>query len=260
MDANQTMGGATMTESSPVQGQQNNGNDFGAQNPEQSAETLNTEPGLDQTQKQPVPYDRFQEVIQERNQIKNHIGLLQNEYETLKQSLAEVRQFEEVLNNNPQLFDAIKEAVAQHNANGGQKLDQVLNPLMKKVETLDSQFTKLNENQYRTQFAQMIAQDKEISSFSKEMEALVYNIMSNIPGVVNQYNPELLQRAYKEARTFVDNIRKNSNAAYSNPANKPPVVPPSGGSNGVAPGKNSLLGSREARVAALSRGLGTLFN
>lgn len=248
MDVNtQTNGQATGTESSPVQGQQTG---FESQTLDQSAGTLNA----DVTGEAPkqIPYERFQEVNERMKLYKDQAGMLQQQFEAANQNLTTFRQFEEFLTQNPVIAEKFKEVVIANSSGNGADLNQALSPLFQQVQTMGSQLTRLNENQYVSQFSQIIGQDRDIAPFAKEMEFLVRNQMAQVPGVLNDYRPELLQGAYQQARMIVDAIRRGSSTAYAGAKNSV-TVPPTAGTGASAPAENKVYGSTQAREVALAR-------
>ena len=204
-----------------------------------SAETQNTVPAEWQPDKNAkfVPYERFQEVVQGRNELKEKYAA----FETKQDLLKTYEGFDKVLNENPQLFNAIMQLLQ-----GDQQQQQP----QQEMETTQ----KLAMDNYTNRFQNFCTENK----IAEEMKPYVYQIAESFflkvnPDPLKNYNMQTLNVALQHTKQFLESINKQNLAGYVQTKPNANNVPASASQGGGAPvPAPKPLGSQQDRAAAMA--------
>jgi hypothetical protein len=186
-----------------------------------------------------VPYDRFSEVIQDRNQLREKNKLYEGKDELLKT----YESFDNVLNQNPELFNAIMYLLQGGNQEQAQ---QTQNQQMDTTQ-------QLAMDNYMGRFNQFCSENK----IAQEMAPYVYQLAESFflkinPDPLRNYNPQALNQALMHTKKFLDTIGNANLAGYVQSKTKD-SVPTSASTGGSPPSPAPRpLNSQQDRAAAMA--------
>lgn len=194
-DAN--VGSAIPVESSTTEGQATVQESIPGE--EQSAETLNTD--AEPENESHVPYNRFKEVNEERKRYKEEI-----------EAMAELKQFSEALEKDPELAKKLEEAIQEYS---GMNEEQAVLPDEDRIAKLESRLQSKEQEEifksYQSEFKDLV---KDVPETQKE---ILFTLTSSIAATMHkdpytQHVPGLVENAYKKAKEQVDKIVKTGQA------------------------------------------------
>jgi hypothetical protein len=208
--------------------------------PQPPAEAQNTVPEEWQPDKNAkfVPYDRFQEVVQARNDFREKMKTFEGKEELLKT----YEQFDQVLNTNPQLFQAIMGLFNQQPQE--QAPEQQLDTNQKLV--LDNYMGRFNN--FCTE-----------SKIPEEMKAYVYQVAESFllkinPDPLRNYDMRSLDMALNHTKKLLESIGNSKLANYVQTKPRENNVPASASRGGGAPvPAPQPLSSQQDRASAAAQ-------
>lgn len=196
-----------------------------------------------------VPYERFQEVVQGRNEIKEKLkafgyGEDGFSWDDVSQLFQTYKGFDQVLNGNPQLFQAIMNLI-QPNQNQAQP------------QQMPDTAQSLALDNYMTRFNGFCSEMK----IPEETKPYVYQLAEGIllkmnPDPLRNYSMQHLNVALEHAKKFLESVGKANLASYvqTKPNNNVPASASSGGSAPTpAPKPLANQGERAAAMAQMLR-------
>jgi uncharacterized protein YktA (UPF0223 family) len=213
----------TSADSSAAEGEAGKTNASTSQ-PNPSAETLNTV-GEEKELPKSIPYDRFKEV-------NDRLRAIEKEYEEYvkNKELYEVyKQFDSILEQNPQLLESIKNAIleAQQQQPTMQQFQQpYANPMLAQNLALAM---------YINEFQKLAKEDNIPSELNEEYQEFVrQELIKRNPDPLNNFNLQLFHEAYKAAKERMNKIIKLDRSLYLN-EKKQDQAPPSPTKGGMQP-------------------------
>jgi len=214
----------TSADSSAAEGEVGKTNASTSHQPNPSAETLNTV-GEEKELPKSIPYERFKEVNDRLRTIEKEY----EEYAKNKELYEVYKQFDSILEQNPQLLESIKNAIleAQQQQPTTQQFQQPsANPMLAQNLALAM---------YVNEFQRLAKEDNIPSELNEEYQEFVrQELIKRNPDPLNNFNLQLFHEAYKAAKERMNKIIKLDRSLYLN-EKKQDQAPPSPTKGGMQP-------------------------
>jgi hypothetical protein len=244
-------------ESSAVAQEQTN--DYNEASLDPSAETLNAE-----NARGPIPVDRFNEVINQRNRerdessakIKEFEQKIQS-YEAKKDVYSAYERLDEMIGQNPaaqQAFQKFLQSEFAQNGQGNQPPDQ-MDPRMQEALQAAQTALQTSQNIVLNQYQSDLTSFLESEGIEKELLPLVQNIAQESLLKYNQnplggYDKVSAQKALADVKKFMDKVYHSRQTQYTKQKQQD-QTPPSASKDGLPPFKKPDYSTEESRVARL---------
>lgn len=223
-----------------------------------SAETLNAD-----NQQGPIPYDRFQEKVNQYNEastkLKDYEQRIQT-YQEQEQDYAYYKQLDQLIAQNPRVAEGFKQFIAMVNqqaqGNGqGQQLDPAMQQVMQAAQTALQTTQQMVLDQYQNDFANFLEAegiDEELAPYCQHLAQQELLKLNQNP--LGGYDKVSAKKALENVKGFIERIYTKKQTQYTKQKQED-QTPPSASKGGVPPFKKPDYSTAEARVARVLEGL-----
>ena len=203
---------------------------------QKSEETLNAD-----NVPESVPYSRFKEVNDAKREYEEKLKSFEGINPELYQAYS---QFDQVLSEQPELVEAIKEKMSQ-----GMSAQQATQEAQAEQAQGPTDYQRVTYDRYMTELDQVLDGEGIPEAHWQDVKAIVQNKAVQLnPYALNQYDAKLVKKAYDGVKTLFDGIRRNERESYVKQG-KENNVPESGSASGSTAKPVHRFKDRNERVA-----------